>query len=173
MKTKLLLILSLVIMTQLIFCQSTFEKKFDGNFASRGIIENLNNSNGEYLTVSDKGSLLKFDNNGNPLWQVDQLFYSYTASSGNLVTQTTDGNYVVVGHCDAGITCSGKVSWTKIIDGIVPSIAPINYITTQLQSTTNDVSATSDGGFVIVGDVASLNNSFAAVIKMNASSNIV
>lgn len=121
----------------------------DGGYIITGeILKERSSRSGPSIIV------LKIDGNGNLLWQ--QQRESFTQDRGNVVVETTDGNYVIGGHTvDSDgekdiillkYSTNGILLWERTIGG-------------GESDTCEDLLAMEDGGLMIVGSSSSFSSS--------------
>ncbi|MEJ2695449.1 MAG: hypothetical protein P8013_02260 [Candidatus Sulfobium sp.] len=137
------------------------------------------NSDGGYIVAGDTESfgagnsdiwILKLDPSGNVSWQ--KTYGGSDYDDANAIQQTSDGGYIVAGRTksfgagdsDAWILkldTSGDISWQKTYGGTVYDDA-------------YSVGQTSDGGYLVAGDVESFGagSSDILVMKLDPSGNI-
>jgi hypothetical protein len=126
--------------------------------------------------------VVKLDAVGNPQWQKEIGCLNLPPggySLGTALQQTTDGGYVIAGgtrDCDSSPVC---LYLTSQACGMITKLdAAGNVIWTRVYSATSrdtsfwDVKQTSDGGFVVVGNIVDANDDIGSVIlKVDSSGN--
>ena len=143
---------------------SCVKKTTDGGYIITGMTLSFGTGHGDVW-------LIKTDSVGNPQWT--KTVGGNTAHQGYYVQQTSDQGYIIAGYKKYGLEpgsynalliktdSSGDAIWTKIIGD---STTPGKF---------KSVHQTSDGGYIMVGDISFNDKADVLLVKVNTSGDIL
>lgn len=157
----------------------SIQQTTDGGYIVTG---HAYSTNGDVVNAQQGGNfwVVKLDSAGNIVWQ--KTLGGNFADFANVVRQTLDGGYIVIGNTEDSLASSSNIPDENILivklDGLGNVVWQQTYGETGSYNSDegNDIKPTADGGYIAVGSTASYDTHGATdflVLKLDAYGNIM